>query len=95
MASTCAHLSALELDPIEPGGCIDCLATGGRWVHLRFCTTCRTIRCCDDSPNRHASKHATAQPEHAVIRSAEPGEHWAWCYVHEIGISTLPSEAGE
>lgn len=88
MAQPCEHLTDLELEPIEPGGCVDCLPIGGTWVHLRYCTSCKTIRCCDDSPNQHASKHTAAHPDHAVIRSAEPGEHWAWCYVHEAGIRT-------
>jgi hypothetical protein len=34
---------------------------------------------CDDSPNRHATKHARAT-EHPVIASAEPGERWMYCY---------------
>lgn len=88
MAQPCEHLTNLALEPIEPGGCVECLAIGGTWVHLRYCTTCKMIRCCDDSPNQHASKHAAAHPDHAVIRSAELGESWAWCYVHEAGIRT-------
>jgi len=36
-------------------------------------------RCCDSSPNRHASKHA-AVSQHPVINSAEPGESWLYCY---------------
>ncbi len=35
--------------------------------------------CCDDSPNRHATKHAQAS-KHPVIASAEPGERWLYCY---------------
>ena len=42
-------------------------------------------RCCDDSPNQHASKHAAAT-DHKVIRSAEPGEMWAYCYEHNALI---------
>ena len=88
MAQPCEHLKDLELEPIEPGGCVDCIPIGGTWVHLRYCVDCKLIRCCDDSPNQHASKHAAAHPDHPVIRSAEPGEHWAWCYAHESGIRT-------
>lgn len=36
-------------------------------------------RCCDDSPNQHASKHARAS-KHPMIASAEPGERWLYCY---------------
>lgn len=87
MAQPCEHLIDLPLDPIPEDGCVDCLAIGGTWVHLRYCVDCKMIRCCDDSPNRHARKHAETTP-HPVIRSAEPGEHWAWCYTHETGIRT-------
>ena len=87
MAEPCEHLTDLVIDPVEPGGCVDCLAIGGTWVHLRYCVDCRLIRCCDDSPNRHARGHSETSG-HVVIRSAEPGEHWAWCYTHDLGIRT-------
>ena len=78
----CEELRDVPMDPMPEGGCIECLAMGGQWVHLRFCVTCRETRCCDSSVNQHASKHA-ATVGHAVVRSKEPGEHWAYCYVHE------------
>src|SRR6266540_277937 len=37
---------------------------------------------CDDSPNRHATRHFH-RTKHPVIKSFEPGEGWAWCYVDE------------
>ena len=40
--------------------CEDCVKIGARWVHLRTCQECGGTRCCDDSPNRHATKHAHA-----------------------------------
>jgi hypothetical protein len=89
MGKPCEHLLNVPVDPMPPGGCEDCLATGGTWVHLRFCVTCRRTLCCDDSPNQHARKHA-AKHGHPVIRSKEPGENWAWCFEHETGI-TLPA----
>ncbi|MEX1281197.1 MAG: UBP-type zinc finger domain-containing protein [Acidimicrobiia bacterium] len=79
----CEHLAELPDTPIPEGGCVECLAIGGTWVHLRHCPACGTTRCCDSSPNRHASKHAAADG-HPVVRSAEPGETWAWCYVDEV-----------
>ena len=81
MTTTCAHVPAAPHDP-RAAGCEECLATGGRWVHLRLCLTCGHVGCCDDSPGRHASKHfQTAR--HPVIQSFEPGESWGWCYVEE------------
>ncbi|MEM7655222.1 MAG: UBP-type zinc finger domain-containing protein, partial [Bacteroidota bacterium] len=44
---------------------------------------CGVTLCCDSSPNKHATKHYHANPEHKVIISAEPGEKWAWCYEDE------------
>jgi len=83
----CAHLEQIEIVelPESIAGCEDCLAIGGRWVHLRMCMTCAKIGCCDSSPNRHAIKHAGAAG-HAIARSAEPGEDWSWCFVDEIAF---------
>lgn len=81
---TCTHLDEVQiLEPSEPiAGCVECLATGGHWLHLRMCQTCGHVGCCDNSPGRHATAHnrATAHP---IIRSVEPGEDWSWCYVDE------------
>jgi hypothetical protein len=76
----CSHLRALTKVKIgEPRVCEDCVKMGARWVHLRTCQTCGGTRCCDSSPNRHASKHAHASG-HPVVASAEPGERWVYCY---------------
>jgi hypothetical protein len=82
----CKDLDDVPIGPMPAGGCIDCLAIGGRWVHLRFCVECLTTRCCDDSPNRHA-RHHFEEAGHPVIRSKEPGDHWAWCYLHQMGVT--------
>ena len=80
MADTCTHLDSVsELAPSSEG-CEDCLRTGGRWVHLRMCTRCGHVGCCDSSPNRHATAHRHDHPDHPLIRSYEPGEDWWWCY---------------
>ena len=46
---------------------------GDRWVHLRLCMQCGHVGCCDDSKNRHATKHFHAT-QHPIVRSLEPGE---------------------
>lgn len=69
--------------PLTPGECEDCVREGTRWVHLRLCLTCGLVACCDSSPRRHATAHFH-ETGHPVIRSAEPGETWRWCYVHEL-----------
>jgi CPA1 family monovalent cation:H+ antiporter len=79
----CDHLKGLpDPPPTTPHGCQECLASGGRWVHLRCCRTCGHVGCCDSSPGRHATAHFHAT-HHPVIRSHEPGETWSWCYVDE------------
>jgi hypothetical protein len=85
-ASTiCSHLGSIEVTglPEQIAGCEDCLAIGATWVHLRMCETCGHIGCCDQSPNRHARRHWRAT-SHPIIRSAEPGEDWSWCFVDEV-----------
>jgi uncharacterized UBP type Zn finger protein len=83
--SSCTHIEGLA--PVGPGsqGCEECLRTGGVWVHLRMCLSCGRVGCCDSSPNRHATRHFRATG-HPVVRSAEPGEDWAWCYIDEVPL---------
>jgi hypothetical protein len=86
--NSCSHLDTIVAAqlPDSIAGCEDCLRIGSPWVHLRMCTSCGGIRCCDDSPNRHATAH-NATTGHPVIRSAEPGEDWFWCYPDEIAFT--------
>jgi hypothetical protein len=60
-------------------GCVECDATGGWWLHLRRCTQCGHIGCCDNSPSQHATAHAK-QSNHPIIASFEPGEDWFYDY---------------
>jgi uncharacterized UBP type Zn finger protein len=87
MSAPCTHADEIRLVelPETIAGCEDCLAGGGRWVHLRMCMSCGRIGCCDSSPNRHATTHARAEG-HPVLRSAEPGEDWSWCVVDEVAF---------
>jgi uncharacterized UBP type Zn finger protein len=83
--TVCTHLDTVQFLELPPKieGCEECLATGGWWVHLRMCQECGHIGCCDNSPNRHATAHYHGTG-HPIIRSAEPGEEWSWCYVDEV-----------
>ena len=85
MTAGCAHLDTIEVAdaPGDVAGCAECLAQGSRWVHLRMCQRCGHIGCCDNSPGRHATGHFQ-ETGHPIIRSAEPGEDWSWCYVDEL-----------
>ena len=78
------HESA-DLDPtVAPTGpgCAACTTAEGWWVHLRRCTTCGTVGCCDSSPGQHATAHFR-EDGHPVVRSAEAGESWRWCFVDD------------
>jgi uncharacterized UBP type Zn finger protein len=85
MAAECSHLDSVQYIelPDEIAGCEECLAQGMRWVHLRMCQSCGHIGCCDNSIGKHATAHHEATG-HPVIRSAEPGEDWSWCYPDEL-----------
>jgi Zn-finger in ubiquitin-hydrolases and other protein len=70
------------IDPTVPPsgtGCAECDAAGGWWLHLRRCTECGHIGCCDTSPAQHATAHSAATG-HPIVRSFEPGEDWFWSY---------------
>jgi hypothetical protein len=76
----CEHLAAITtVKHPRKHVCDECVKTGGQWVHLRTCQECGATGCCDNSPNRHARKHAETL-SHPVIASAEPGERWIYCY---------------
>jgi uncharacterized UBP type Zn finger protein len=91
----CTHLDSIRVTqlPEAVDGCEDCLATGDPWLHLRICLQCGHVGCCDDSPNRHASRHAEADG-HPIIRSLEPGEVWSWCFPDELAMR-IPAVQGE
>ncbi len=87
MAATCSHRDQIRITelPEAVDGCVECLATGDPWLHLRICLECGFVGCCDDSPNKHATGHAEATG-HPLIRSLEPGEQWSWCYIDQVGL---------
>ena len=93
--AACTHLDTIRITelPESSDGCVDCLAEGTEWLHLRICLECGHVGCCDDSPMRHASAHA-ARDEHPIIRSLEPGEQWSWCFVDEVGM-IIPEVRGQ
>ena len=79
----CAHIEAVHaLKPPTRRECEACVKVGAGWVHLRTCQSCGITLCCDSSPNRHATEHATSTA-HPVIASAEPGERWLYCYLDD------------
>jgi uncharacterized UBP type Zn finger protein len=94
MASTeneeaCPHLAKVDRRTRpKSDGCEECLAMGDSWVHLRLCMQCGHVGCCDDSKNKHATKHFH-KTHHPIIRSLEPGETWGFCFVDDVGFDPL------
>lgn len=82
---SCDHLKQSKQNAMArtPNGCEECLQMGSSWVHLRLCLSCGHVGCCDQSINKHGTKHFHST-DHPVIRSYEPGENWKWCFVDEI-----------
>ena len=85
--SECTHLEEVQVTelPEPPLVCEECVKIGSGWMHLRMCLVCGKVGCCDNSPNRHATAHFH-ESGHPLIRSAEPGELWAWCYADEVPL---------
>ena len=83
--SSCVHLDkeTKTVTAKTPNGCEECLQMGSTWVHLRLCLSCGHVGCCDQSLNKHGTKHFFSSG-HPVIRSYEPGENWKWCFIDEI-----------
>jgi class 3 adenylate cyclase len=93
MKQTDPHLKEINqnIEAKTPDGCEECLQMGSDWVHLRLCLSCGHVGCCDNSPNKHATKHFKST-KHPIIRSFEPGETWEWCYIDNILIGSHPSQ---
>jgi uncharacterized UBP type Zn finger protein len=83
----CPHTDQIRVTSVPDAiaGCEECLKTGDRWVHLRLCLSCGHVGCCDDSKNKHATRHFNSSG-HPIIRSIEPGENWKWCFVDQTVV---------
>ena len=81
----CGHISTIQDVVPSADGCEDCLNIGDEWVHLRLCLTCGHVGCCDDSKNKHATRHHH-ETGHPMIASYEEDEYWLWCYDDNLGF---------
>ena len=85
-SGACDHGGETAL--VFPGServCAECHAIDHDWVHLRVCLSCGYVGCCDSSPGRHARQHFN-RTKHPIIRSFEPGEDWAYCYIDQVNL---------
>lgn len=91
----CEHYSEiLTYQPRSTGGCEECVKNNYKWVHLRLCLTCGHVGCCNSSVYNHAEKHFH-ETEHPIIASLEPAENWAWCYINERFVPSIPLNGNE
>lgn len=83
--TSCTHLGQIRKVTPSADGCEDCLKIGDTWVHLRLCLSCGHVGCCDDSKNKHATRHYRAT-RHSIIKSLEDDEDWVWCYLDKTFV---------
>ena len=72
--AVCDHLDQITVlsVPADVPGCEDCLAIGGRWVHLRMCHACGHIgvlRLVAEPPRAGARRESSGHPVDAVGRA--------------------------
>ena len=84
----CSHLELINDVEPKTQGCEECMKSGDEWVHLRICKTCGHVGCCDNSKNKHATKHFHST-RHPIIQSFEPGEDWGYCYIDNIYFESM------
>jgi uncharacterized UBP type Zn finger protein len=84
----CSHLKLINEITPNTTGCEECLQIGDKWVHLRICKICGHAGCCDNSKNKHATKHFHSTG-HPIIQSFEPGENWGYCYIDDVYFKSL------
>ncbi len=80
---TCLHVDRLRAVQPSGAGCDGCVLLGEVSRQLRMCMECGYVGCGDSSRNKHALAHFRAT-HHAIARSIEPGEEWAWCYIDRL-----------
>jgi CPA2 family monovalent cation:H+ antiporter-2 len=83
----CEHVADQRAVIPSARGCEECLRDGTKWVHLRLCMECGHVGCCDSSPHRHGRAH-WHETGHPIVRSAEPGENWGYCFADDVMLAT-------
>jgi uncharacterized UBP type Zn finger protein len=87
-SSACGHLGQIREVQPSGDGCEECLEMGDEWFHLRLCRICGHVGCCDQSKNRHATKHFH-RTQHEIIQSFQPDEDWMYCYPDDAFIELV------
>jgi len=82
----CMHTHQINEVAPNTDGCEECLKSGDEWVNLRLCLVCGHVGCCDDSKNKHATKHFH-ESGHPIIQTLEEGQNWKWCFIDQTEVS--------
>ena len=69
-------------------------AMGDTWVHLRLCMSCGHVGCCDDSKNKHATKHFHATRSTPSSARSSRARSGAGATSTSSSSSLCPSPAG-
>jgi hypothetical protein len=88
----CTHTGQIKKVKPSARGCEECLKTGDSWVHLRICMVCGHVGCCDDSKNKHATRHFV-ETGHPLIEDF-PDREWLWCYIDRVYLEIPAPAAG-
>lgn len=88
ISGSCGHLTVAPPLVERPThlACEACVEAGTTPVQLRWCLTCGHVGCCDDTPGQHARQHHV-ETGHPTIGSLEPGDIWAYCYLHDVSAA--------
>lgn len=88
MASVCTHKDLIkEFKDVDITVCKECVAMGDKWVFLRQCLICGHVGCCDNSKNKHATKHFKTSG-HPIIKNVSPEEEdFTYCYIDDLVLN--------
>ena len=87
--SICSHLDQIEVTalPDKIDGCEECLKIGSGWVAPAHVHDLRQDRLLRLIAEQARDRTCSSESGHPIIRSAEPGEDWSWCYIDEVAFA--------
>ena len=72
--SECPHSAEIRVTAAEAEACAVC----GETEHLRMCTSCGAVFCCESS-KAHNTEHFQ-ETQHPIIKSHRTPYDFYWCY---------------
>ena len=80
MMEACEHIEKGKIDLLKFRNyeeCVECRSMEDWWVFRNTCMDCGGTRCCDSSPNKHASNHWKDSGHHVILGVNQMA---LWCY---------------